>query len=486
MVDIVIRLFQAWNENGIRYCHWKSTVHLDATMEGATDIDVLVDPRQAQRAEMLATTQGFLRLQTDPLRSYPGVLDFVAFDVETGLWIHLHLHYQLVLGDRWVKATWLPIEESVLARAVFDPRYSSFVVAPSDELYLFVARMVLKHRRPFEFDYVWRELTHIKSRIAKSEDYPYHPPLSIRPMSRLVDALQREQTPSKSVLNKLARDAARSLAPFRRYKWCTFVVFSFVRRLYRYWMEFRRRILRTYDKGRRSLPNGGLIIAFVGIDGSGKTSAIARTAQFFAQQLNVTSVFLGSGRSGASWYRKIVFAMFGSRAAQKRYKQGRGKGPDRDGEERLPWYYLVWQLLVNYDKRKNMRRAISARANGALVLSDRWPQSQVPGILDGSKLLGRKQMSPLARYVGKLEKELVQLAEMVQPDVLLRFRVSPEIARRRKPGELSEREAETYAQLLDEIEWKAKKIVDIDADAPIEAVDRQIRAAIWDTLQGGR
>lgn len=482
-MNTVERLFRVWNDNSIRYCHWKSTVHLDAAMKAATDIDVLVDARQAKRAEVLAAAQGYLKLQTDPLRSYPGVQDFVALDVERGLWVHLHLHYQLVLGDRWVKATWLPIEEAVLKAASFDPKYSSFVVAPHDELYLFIARMVLKHRRPFELDYVWRELNHIKSRIVECKHPSLRVPLPMISLNSLIDALQGEQTPSKTVLNRLARKAARSLGAFRRYTWGTFVVFSFARRVYRYWVELRRRILRKYDKGRRSLSTGGVIIAFVGIDGSGKTSAIARTEKFFAQQLNVTSVFLGSGRSGASWYRKLAFAMFGTRARLKGHKRVRS-GLERDSEGALPWYYVVWNWVSNYDKLKNMRRAIAARANGVLVLADRWPQSQIPGKVDGPRLLGRTRMSGLSRYVAKLEEELIQLAEMAQPDLLLRFRVTPEIARARKPGELSELEAEAAARLLDEIEWKAKRVVDINADAPIEEVDRQIRAAIWETLQG--
>lgn len=485
MVKLSAQLFRAWNENGIRYCHWKSTNHLDAAMEGVTDLDILVDVRQAADAETIATQLGYIRVQTDPLRSYPGVLDLVGIDDSTGSWIHLHLHYQLVLGDRWVKATWLPIEDSVLRRALYDEEYSSFVVSPHDELYLFCARMALKHRRPFDLDYVWRELKHIQSRVASAKDQtqPRLPPFES--LNRLVGSVQAEETPSRARLNKMAKEAARSLTVVRRYGGGAFVILSFLRKVYRYWVEFRRRILRRFDIGRRSLATGGRIIAFVGIDGSGKTSALHRTERFFAQQLNVASVFLGSGRSGASWYRKLVFTVLGSRASFTGHKELR-RNSVAHGVARIPWYYAVWTLITTYDKRQNLRRAMAARANGALVLSDRWPQGQIPGTLDGPRLIGRPSLSRLARHVAKREEELIRLAEVARPDLVIRFRVTPNVALSRKPGELTDREANRNARLLDEIQWTARQVVDIDADAPVEHVDRQIRNAIWETLRGAR
>lgn len=38
-------------------------------------------------------------MKTSELRIYPGVQDYIAYDIELDKFIHLHLHYQLVLGD---------------------------------------------------------------------------------------------------------------------------------------------------------------------------------------------------------------------------------------------------------------------------------------------------------------------------------------------------------------------------------------------------
>lgn len=483
MVELVERLFGAWNEHRIRYCHWKSTDHLDATMQGRTDIDVLVDARQANLAEVLAVRAGYERFETDVLRTYPGVLDYVGLDEEAGRWVHVHLHYQLVLGDRWVKATWLPLEESVLERASFDENYSSYVVDAHDELYMFCARMALKHWWPFSLKYVLREFEHIRGRIAASSVDSRDYPASLRTLARLVDYARTENAPSRRVLNKLAQKTARSLSVIGRYGRARFKVLSILRKMYRYWVEFRRRILKNFGVGRRKLPTGGKIVAFVGIDGSGKTSAVRRTEEFFAQQMNVTRVFLGSGQSGASWYRKLAFAIFGTRAKWKGHQAVR-QNTEEHNKNKIPWYYALWVLLAVRDKKKNLRRAIAARANASLVVSDRWPQRQIHATFDGPRLSGREGLSGLAQYVADQEEEVIELSRIARPDLLLRLRVSGSEAYSRKPGEFDLTEAEKNARLLDDIQWEAKHVVDIDADLPIDEVDKQIRSAIWKVLRG--
>ncbi len=62
-------------------------------------------------------------------------MDYVCLDLETGKWVHIHLHFQLALGDRWVKAYWLPLEDIILSRRKFSDEFSSYVVDPYDELF---------------------------------------------------------------------------------------------------------------------------------------------------------------------------------------------------------------------------------------------------------------------------------------------------------------------------------------------------------------
>ncbi len=140
----------------------------------------------------------------------------------------------------------------------------------------------------------------------------------------------------------------------------------------------------------------------------------------FAQQMNVTNVFLGNGQSGASWYRKAIFFFFGAKAKWRTHKQL--KNNHSNPRSHVPWYYSLWILICLRDKEKNFRRAIRARANGSLVLSDRWPQSQLAATFDGPRIYGKTGLGRFAKYVAKREKLFLDRAGNYVPDLVLRFR----------------------------------------------------------------
>ena len=45
-LSIVRRFLDALNENGIRYCHWKSNQHFADALIGVDDLDILIDRSQ--------------------------------------------------------------------------------------------------------------------------------------------------------------------------------------------------------------------------------------------------------------------------------------------------------------------------------------------------------------------------------------------------------------------------------------------------------
>ena len=54
-LTVLEELFRRLDAEQIRYAHWKSNEHLGATMTGATDVDVLIDQRAAQRLAHVLT-----------------------------------------------------------------------------------------------------------------------------------------------------------------------------------------------------------------------------------------------------------------------------------------------------------------------------------------------------------------------------------------------------------------------------------------------
>ena len=127
----------------INYCHWKSNAAIDRSASGDNDLDLLVSRADAQRFIELLNKLGFKEAQVLPEEQLPGVRDFYSFDEVTTRLIHVHAHFQLVLGHDLSKNYHLPIERSYLDSAVQEELFR--LPAPEFELAVFVIRMILKH-----------------------------------------------------------------------------------------------------------------------------------------------------------------------------------------------------------------------------------------------------------------------------------------------------------------------------------------------------
>src|SRR6266511_342921 len=68
LTDLLRRLHVA----EIRYCQWKSNEHLDASMQGTTDLDVLVHRNDARRLERVLAEADFKPFGSSPVPTIRG------------------------------------------------------------------------------------------------------------------------------------------------------------------------------------------------------------------------------------------------------------------------------------------------------------------------------------------------------------------------------------------------------------------------------
>ncbi len=480
--SFVKNLFAAWHENMVEYCHWKSIDHLNESLVGLTDLDILVSPACSVEAERWIVSCGFVPMLTATPRSYPGVHDYVAYDAELDRFIHLHLHYQLVLGDRWVKAYRLPVERGVLQRRVWQDEQQTWVVSPTDELVMYCARMCVKFARPFVRSRVQKELSFFCDRVGFDG---FDGDVRRSYSDSLIKQAELALAGDLSALDAHSTVVRRDMFAYLRMSRKLFFIRTWLRFGFRLLVELARRKLHIYSFGRRRLARGGLTVAFVGMDGAGKTSAIERNSGYLSRQVDVSTFFLGSGRSGAPWYRRIVFALLSNKSKYK-YKYKLIKTTPDGGNNHYSLHYLVWNWVCSRDRIKRLHQIHQARSAGTLVLVDRWPQDTVPNTFDGPKLaqVTDKLFAATAR---EAEMESSRWGREFSPDLVLRFLVSPEVARERKPGELTHLQAEMAQENLRRITWQAgTRVVDIDADQPASFVDVAVRQAIWQHLGGAR
>ncbi|CAH6999311.1 hypothetical protein [Vibrio chagasii] len=469
-------VFDKINENNVNYCHWKSTDHLDASFKGETDFDILVDRSDTFKLESILNNIGFIRARTPDLRTYPCVEDYVYYDSKIQKWYHFHLHNQLPCGDRWVKSYHLPIEKFILENKVYLEEYSIFNIDPMSEYLFFIVRMHMKWRLPMRKKSFVKENEYLRKRASGSSyDLKLHPLFfdEIKPIYKLLKQGIYNVSYSKQYCLK------RKLKQFRRMNKIFFNIIAFIRYIYRVNIETQRRLFNKKDNGRRSLINGGKLVAFIGMDGSGKSTMLDLSATQFSKQINVAKVFLGTGRSGSHPLRRLIFKLADFLPVRKKNKIGKVK----DTVTKPSLAKLIWIYLCLRDRKAELNKMKRGVANGSLVLVDRWPQSIIENVADYPKLSNFSRSSGLTGYLSRLEFTFYEDLKAYEPDLLLWFDIDPKTSLVRKPGELDIDEAAFYKDSLEKYTDDCKfNFYRIDAEKTLSEVSDTTNSLLWKVL----
>ena len=489
-LTVLEELFRRLDAEQIRYAHWKSNEHLGATMTGATDVDVHIDRPAAQRlAHLLTETPQFKRFVVQAGRGYPGIEDYVGFDAATGMLTHLHLHYQLTLGEKFLKGHRLPWEETVLATRVRDPEYGVWVTDPHLELLILVARHVMKLRwrdsllaaagQHYFRGGMLRELRWLIARVRPDRLVEVATPLVGAPTAALLAHMMADPQVRGPTIGQL-RDFRR-LADPRLSSYRMDTAWGATRRMWTrewtwIWWRVKNWFFRAPTKSTRTAPQGGLAVAFVGPDGSGKSTLTTEVAQWLSREIAVITTYGGSGKGSASTRRRLLQQM------------GEMTRPKRTAAQAPPTGFrllgkLLWVLSLVRERRRWAFQVRSARNLGLVVLSDRLPQTQFAGLNDGPRYGEWLDASSwLRRFVARREQASFREAELVPPDVVVRLNVPVEVAARRKPDTPTDQLRQKVAIVSQLVFPAVTRVIEINGSQPLERVLRDVKAALWACL----
>jgi thymidylate kinase len=484
-LQIVKVLCNGLDEAGISYCHWKSNEALDRSASGENDLDLLVDRADAEQFAGILHRAGFKEARLPSGRELPGVIDWYGLDPAARRPVHVHAHYQLILGDDMTKNVHLPIERAYLATA----RPDSLFKVPSAELELvvFVIRMVLKHS-------AWDAILMFQGNLAASERRELHwlteraDPIDVAGVVTehlpflgvaLFERCQRAIQPDASLLERVrtARGLTRALAAQSRRRPAVDTILKVSRRAR---AAFAHKVLGR--RVRKRLSAGGCVVGIVGGDGSGKSSAVKELVKLLGRDLDVRSYHLGKPP------RAVL-----SHLVRTVVRAGRLAGlfsntrlpPSATGPASAASYpglaWLVWHTLNARDRWRAYGQARRFATNGGIAICDRYPLRHLY-LMDGPRAHGLSSTPGLgasARWLSRLERSYYDA--ILYPDLLIVLTVEPDRAASRRPEQdvdfVRSRNAEVAA-----FDWRGTPAKVVDANRPAADVLADVCAHVWSAL----
>ncbi len=332
-LPMVRNLIRRLEREAILYCHWKSNEHLKAAVCGDTDLDILFDEGQQTRIVELLRQADFARFRSIWFRRYPAIEDFIGIDSEKGKVVHVHAHFQLVLGEKLVKSYRLPWESDLLSARVWDQEHEIYRSDPVWEMLLLVIREAIKlttrvkHavHKPSAQSGANREMVWLRERVSR-QDLRHLAAAYCGPEAcRAVDRLHQEGL-SASALAELRRLILPGFQRYRRLSPWQAAGTCLVRKLADPLSRgLGKTILPTLPIQRTALGDG-LIVAILGADGSGKSTVAAEVTRELSRKVAVMRLYLGSGNGSSSLLRWLL-----SLASRCLCRTG-GKGPQAQSD----------------------------------------------------------------------------------------------------------------------------------------------------------
>jgi thymidylate kinase len=493
---VALSLVRELERAGVAYCHWKSNEHLAEGLRGETDLDILVAREDRATAEAVLGRCNFKRFQPTPLMAYPAIEDYIALDPESARLVHCHTHFRLVAGEQHLKGHRLPWEHVLLARRVRDSETGVYVADANTEMLVLLVRLASKLRwrdsllaafgRPYFRGGYAREYAWLRTRVDSTACVELCRELVGERAASAFRVLLEGPVTLRSV-RRFRASAKPTLNLFRSRGYLQSRVLRWTREIAWLVAGVNRRLLRVAAPLRRTIPSGGLLVAFVGPDGSGKSTVTRAVARTFAVKIDVLLLYFGSGDGPTSllrWPLRLAQRAFErtgllGRADSVRNARAPGPAAPRRGAL-LSVARALWALALSLEKRRRLRTAWKARNRGLLVISDRYPQTQVLGFNDGPLLsnLSSHRLSML-RQLAAWERVPYEWAERYPPDLVIKLVVSPETALRRKP-DTGAIEVQRRVEVLRALRYAPPTaVVEIDADQVVDRVIRDAARAVW-------
>ena len=490
-LTVVQDLLDFFHRENIRYCHWKSNEHALAAVQGDTDLDILFDEVQYAEVSELLVSKGFFKYEAAWFVRYPYIEDYISIDVHSGKLIHVHAHFRLVLGEKRVKSYRLPWEDLILSRRVWMDREKIFASSPVDELLLLIIRAALKqpsqnndqYAKSLDTGDIGREFAWLRQRVEPHEIQEVAARLINSDVCGEVARMLCDGITFDN-LSAFKQKAEPALEGHRRYGRVQSVVVGFTRRVFAKFASINKRLALLNIANHRTLTSRGIIVALMGADGSGKSTQSRNIVAALSRKVDTVFIYMGSGSGPKSWHRQFLEGLRNKIGDGVSKKVGFAPEKTKRSGARPSLYRSVWAASLALEKRSKLRKAQKAKGRGAIVITDRYPQTQVQGFNDGPLLQCYEARSgSLLSLCSWIERKCYSFLEQAEPDLMIKLIGDIDCIHERRKESMGIEEIIKKQESIKTIEYGEKTITaQIDACLDPDCVFKQIMKLIKEAM----
>lgn len=477
-IDIINNLILGINETKVSYCHFKSNEHLEAALQGDTDLDILFDGSRKLEVERVVFNSGFIRMKAVGLRKYPDIEDYIGIDDRTGKVVHIHAHFVLLGGESGVKPFHIRLEDLLLSnRVVYSADFPIYIASPESEILLLIVRASLKLSlrqkvRSFFGDRViggdtLREMLWLKNRYSRDLFLKIIPVElnSIHNIGILLDMINNGVTYRKlKIFYKINFNLFqrwRLIGGFR----------SAIKRINYFIVRVKRKTnINTLTPFFRTFEGEGLIVATLGVDGAGKSTQNNLIPRELRKKVDVLYLYMGSGDGHSSWYRYPLKLLMDMRSRSKKsrlssYDDGVKSANSANPGFLLKLLKLIWAVSLAFERQRKIEVATIWKRRGGVVICDRYPQFSVKGYNDGPLLNDFINSNNfILKRISKWESDIYERANCYSPDLVLLLWASVDEIHKRRPEMSRALIEKKQLDLLDSVKFPDRtKVVRIES-----------------------
>ena len=480
MNKFILELFRKLNDRNVEYCHFKSNNNLIPAVNGVDDLDLLLAPASLDIFNEIVAKFGIRMAHDRGKEPTPYVYHYFGADPETGLLVHLHVYFKIVTGGSVFKNHWIRSEKMLLSQRVIDEHTKVFIPCAEADCILFVIRKMIEQPSPVENFLFYRDLSNIMAELnwllERADE---------QRMLEMVNEWLPELDPQlfKDSLNILITQGPlgsrvklglRMRAVFDNK--VRGALTAEISRSIEFLYAYVRGKLKISRKNRYVFP-GGLLIAFVGSEASGKSTLSKDAAEWYGERFDVSHVHMG--KPPKNWRTKFFWNMVSFYSLIKRlFKSRKSKLVSQESVEALNLPHPLLSWLDSVDRREHLKCCFGKLMQGCTVITDRYPSEH----MDGPRIIERSRTTKLLA-----SWERANYQGMPAPDLVIKAVAPLELTlSRNNLRESPEPEAFVRAryELAQKINFSFSEMILIDTTADYSNSIGEVRRAIWNRSIG--